>query len=142
MNLSPNLKKSIMVSISKFIGLLSCSFLLSVGLSNIASSADEITTAPSVKMISDSVGDSKPGKTIKGEVVRIEGDNYFFVKEEDGKVMRMHVDATTEKRSAQKAKPGDHAYGESGRPGSRDFVSNGSTYRSLTVSLKPVRGLK
>ena len=69
-----------MVSISKFIGLLSCSFLLSVGLSNIASSADEITTAPSVKMISDSVGDSKPGKTIKGEVVRIEGDNYFLSK--------------------------------------------------------------
>jgi ribosomal protein S1 len=97
-----------MVSISKFIGLLSCSFLLSVGLSNIASSADELTTAPSVKMISDSVGDSKPGKTIKGEVVRVERDNYFFVKEEDGKVMRMHVDATTEKRSAQKAKPGDH----------------------------------
>ncbi len=50
-----------MVSISKFIGLLSCSFLLSVGLSNVASSADELTTAPSVKMISDSVGDSKPG---------------------------------------------------------------------------------
>ncbi len=75
-------------------------------------------------------------------MVRVEGDNYFFVKEEDGKVMRMHVDATTEKRSAQKAKQGDQVNGESGRPGSRDFVSNGSTYCSLTVLLKPVRGLK
>lgn len=97
-----------MVSISKFIGILSCSVLLSVGLSNIASSADELNTRPSVTMVSDSIGDSKPGKTIKGEVVRVEGDNFFFVREEDGKVVRMHVDVTTEKRSALKAKPGDH----------------------------------
>jgi translation initiation factor IF-1 len=97
-----------MVSISKFIGLLSCSFLLSVILSNVASSADEPTTHTSAKMVSDSIGKSKLGHTIKGEVVRVEGDNYFFVKEEDGNVVGMHVDATTEKRSALKANPGDH----------------------------------
>ena len=97
-----------MVSIPKVVGVLSCGFLLCLGLSNVASSADELNARPSAKMISDSVGDSKPGKTIKGEVVRVEGDNYFFVKEEDGKVVRMHVDATTEKRSSLKAKPGDH----------------------------------
>lgn len=97
-----------MIPISKFIGILSCSFLLSLSLWNVASSADQLNTRPPATMISDSIGDSKPGKTIKGEVVRVEGDNFFFVREEDGKVVRMHVDTTTEKRSALKAKPGDH----------------------------------
>ena len=97
-----------MVSIPKVVGVLSCGVLLCLGLSNAASSADELNTGSSVKMISDSIGDSKPGQTIKGEVLRVEGDNYYFVKEEDGKVVRMHVDATTTQRSAVKAKPGDH----------------------------------
>ena len=35
-----------MVSISKFIGLLSCSFLLSVGLSNVASSVGTSSLLP------------------------------------------------------------------------------------------------
>lgn len=97
-----------MVSISKVVGVLSCGVLLGLGLSNVALSADELNARPSATLIGDSVGDSKPGKTIKGEVLRVEGDNYVFVKEEDGKVVRMHVDATTEKRSPVKAKPGDH----------------------------------
>lgn len=60
----------------------------------------------SVKMISDSIGDSKPGKTIKGEIVRVEGDNYY-VKQEDGVVVRMHVDKTTITKGTARAKPGD-----------------------------------
>ena len=40
-------------------------------------------------------GQSKDGTMIKGEVLRVEGDNYF-VKGQDGKEVRMHIDNTTE----------------------------------------------
>jgi hypothetical protein len=36
------------------------------------------------------------GKEVKGEVVRVEGENYF-VREDSGNVVQIHVDATTEK---------------------------------------------
>ncbi len=39
-------------------------------------------------------GPSKDGKTITGEVLGVEGDNYF-VKGQDGKEVRMHTDKTT-----------------------------------------------
>ena len=97
-----------MISIPKMAGIVSCSALLCLGLSNVASAADESAKNPSVKMVSDSIGDSKPGKTIKGEIIRVDGDSYYFVKQEDGKEVRMHVDSTTEQRSTQKGKPGDH----------------------------------
>lgn len=93
----------------KVFGYLSCGFLLWMGLSpaNMAWSSDQLTIAPSITLISDSIGESKPGKTIKGEVVRVDGENYF-VKQEDGKVVRMHVDRTTNTQSSMKAKPGDN----------------------------------
>jgi len=94
-----------MVSFSKITGIVSCGFLL--GLANVALSATDLTTGPPVQLVSDKVGDSKPGKTIKGEIVRVDGESYF-VRQEDGKEVRMHVDTSTEKRSAQKGKPGDH----------------------------------
>lgn len=53
-----------------------------------------------VDMRSDS---AKGAKTIKGEVVRIEGDNYF-VKGQDGKGVRLHTDETTQK--ARNIEPG------------------------------------
>lgn len=74
--------------------------------SNIAWSSDQHNIVPSAVLISDSIGESKPGQTIKGEVVRVEGENYY-VKQEDGKVVRMHVDRTTSTKSSMKAKPGD-----------------------------------
>jgi hypothetical protein len=39
-------------------------------------------------------GPSKGGKTITGEMLRVEGDNYF-VKGQEGKEVRMHTDKTT-----------------------------------------------
>jgi ribosomal protein S1 len=50
------------------------------------------------KQMSDEMkGDqAKDGKMIKGEVLRVEGDTYF-VKGQDGKDVRMHIDKTTEK---------------------------------------------
>lgn len=84
-----------MVSIPKVVGVLSCSFLLCLGLSGVAYS------------LTDKIGDTQPGKTIKGEVLRVEGDNYFIKNGEDGKEIRLHVDKTTTK-NFEKALPGDN----------------------------------
>lgn len=94
----------------KVFGYLSCGVLLWMGLSpsNVAWSSDQLTIAPSAMLISDSIGESKPGTTIKGEVVRVDGDNYFVKQHDDGKVVRMHVDRTTNTKSSMKAKPGDN----------------------------------
>ena len=42
-----------------------------------------------------------------GEVVRVDGAQYF-VREDSGNVVQMHVDGTTEKRSSAMVKPGEH----------------------------------
>jgi hypothetical protein len=108
-----------MVSIPKVVGVMSCGFMLCVGLShaaqadNAASAADEMKPdqsqmkadqsdrrqggqEPGEKQMSDEMkgGPSKGGKTITGEMLRVEGDNYF-VKGQEGKEVRMHTDKTT-----------------------------------------------
>ena len=101
-----------MVSIPKVVGVLSCGFLLCIGLSNVAqadngaSAQDEMKADQSdrrqggqeagEKQMSDEMkgGPSKGGKTITGEMLRVEGDNYF-VKGQEGKEVRMHTDKTT-----------------------------------------------
>ena len=104
-----------MVSIPKVVGVLSCAFLLCLGLSNAARA--EHTPAPSDVMKTDSVTDqqgfqsdddkqknvdnekgsksAKGAKTIKGELSRVEDGNYF-VKVKDGKEVRLHTDKTTQ----------------------------------------------
>ena len=104
-----------MVSIRKVVGVLSCGFLLCLGLSNAAQA--EHAPAPSDVMKTDSVtdrqgfqsdddkqknADSKKrsasasgAKTIKGELSRVEDGNYF-VKVKDGKEVRLHTDKTTQ----------------------------------------------
>ncbi len=96
-----------MVSIPKVVGVMSCGFLLCLGLShaaqadNAASAQDEMKADQSDRRQGgqeagpESSG-SKGGKTITGEVLRVEGDNYF-VKGQDGKEVRMHTDQTTKK---------------------------------------------
>ena len=101
-----------MVSI-KVVGLMSCGFLLCLGLSNMAQA--EHTPSPSDVMKTDRVddrqgfqtdddkqqnvkmeGSSAEGiKTIKGELFRVEGGHYF-VKGKDGKEVRLHTDKTTQ----------------------------------------------
>jgi hypothetical protein len=49
-------------------------------------------------------GDSTGGKTIKGEVLRVEG-NDCFIKGQDGKEVRLHMDVTTLK--ARNIEPGE-----------------------------------
>jgi hypothetical protein len=103
-----------MVSNSKIVGVMSCGFLLCLGLSNAAQAGNAASAQDEMKadqsdrrqggqeageqQMSDEMkgGQSKDGKMIKGEVLRVEGDNYF-VKGQDGKEVRMHIDKTTEK---------------------------------------------
>ena len=102
-------KEAPMVSISKVVGALSCSFLLCLGLSNIASSADKLNTGQSGGKIF-TVDDKErfvPGKDVKGEIVKIDGEN-FVVREASGTEVRMHVDSSTEKRSSLIPKVGEY----------------------------------
>ena len=101
-----------MVSIPKVIGVLSCSFLLCLGLSNATQADNAAPTTDEMKadqsdrrqggqeagenQMSDQMkgGQSKDGHMITGEVLRVESDIYF-VKGQDGKEVRMYTDKTT-----------------------------------------------
>ena len=98
-----------MVSIHKVVGVLSCSFALCLVLSTIASSADQLNTGHSSGTIW-TVGDKDSfvsGKEVKGEIVKIDGENYI-VREASGAEVRMHVNASTEKKSNMTPKVGEH----------------------------------
>ena len=102
-----------MVSIPKVVGVLSCGFLLCLGLSSAARA--EHAPAPSDLMKTDAQSDRQGfqsdddkqknaemgsnravgARTIKGELFRVEDGNYF-VKVKDGKEVRLHTDKTTQ----------------------------------------------
>ena len=98
-----------MGSIQKVIGVLSCSFLLWLGLSTIASSADQVNRGQSdgQLFVVDDKEKFVAGKEVKGEIVDIDGEHYV-VREASGKTVRMHVDANTHKRSTMTPKMGEH----------------------------------
>jgi hypothetical protein len=102
-------KEAPMVSIHKVVGVLSCSFLLCLGLSTVASSADQFNPDHmGGKLLTvDDKARFVPGKEIKGEIVKINGENYV-VREASGAEVRMHVDAHTQKRSNMLPKVGEH----------------------------------
>jgi hypothetical protein len=96
-----------MVSIPKVVGVLSCSFLLCLGLSqaaqaeNVASAADDMKGGQPSRQggqagLKGEQDKLKAGHMIEGQVLRVEGDNYF-VKGQDGKEVRLHTDQTTQK---------------------------------------------
>ena len=110
-----------MIYFSK-VGIMSCGFLLCLGLSTVAQAADATSTADKLKadqsdrrqggqgtdkkQMNDSEGGQPTGgKTITGEVLRVEG-NDCFVKGEDGKEVRLHIDVTTLK-ATKNIEPGD-----------------------------------
>ena len=70
-----------MVSIHKVVGVVSCGFVLCLGLAY-AVSAENLPAPAAIK-------------TITGELFRIEEGNYF-VKGKDGKEIRFHTDKTTQ----------------------------------------------
>jgi hypothetical protein len=104
-----------MVSISKVVGVLSCGFLLCLGLSSAAQAehtpgASDLMKTDAVtdqqgfqsdddkqKNVNDEKGSNRAdgAKTIKGELFRVEGGNYF-VKVKNGKEVRLHTDKTTQ----------------------------------------------
>jgi hypothetical protein len=102
-----------MVSIPKIVGVMSCSFMLCLGLSNVVQA--EHSPSPSDNMKSDATSDrqefqsdddkqknvelessrAEGAKTIKGELLRV-AKGHYFVKVKDGKEVRLHTDKTTE----------------------------------------------
>lgn len=99
-----------MVTILKFAGMLSCGFLLCVGLSNTAQ-ADHVPSASDVmktdsatdrqgfqddadKQMHDGMGGIRGSKRIKGELFRIEGDSYYIILR-DVTELRIRTDKTT-----------------------------------------------
>ena len=99
-----------MVLIPKIVGVLLCGFLLCLGLSsNAASTADELKGGQLDRKGGQAGLKGKEDKLkadhmITGEVVRVEG-NDCFVKGQDGKEVRLHIDVTTLK--AINIEPGD-----------------------------------
>jgi hypothetical protein len=97
----PFSEEATMVITSRFIGVLAGSCLLCVTLSNCqsdsgysrdaASATDEIQTDQSDRKTNE----SPPTTSIQGEVLRIEGHHYV-VRENDGRVVRLHADSTTQ----------------------------------------------
>lgn len=102
-------KEAPMVSIHKVVGVLSCSFLLCLGLSTVASSADQFNAGHmGGKILTvDDKDRFVAGKEVKGAIVKIDGENYV-VRESSGAEVRMHVNASTEKNSKLTPKVGEH----------------------------------
>ena len=110
-----------MVSIPKVVRVLSCGFVLCLGLSHVAQAGNAASAADEMKpdqsqmkadqtdrrqggqeageqQMNDKMegSDSKGGKAITGEVLRVEGNDNYFVKGQDGKEVRLHTDKTTQ----------------------------------------------
>jgi ribosomal protein S1 len=79
-----------MLSISKIVGIVSCGFVLCVGLSDANAGPTE---------------DLSKGEIIQGEVLSVEAD-HLLVKDKDGQEVRIHIDQTT-KMSDKKLDQGD-----------------------------------
>jgi uncharacterized protein YdeI (BOF family) len=96
-----------MGAITKIVGRIVCGVLLYLGLfhvgqtENAASAAYELSADQSDhrqgRHVSEKreVGPLSAAKTIKGNVLRIQGEN-LFVKRKDGNEVRVHVDKTTQ----------------------------------------------
>ena len=110
-----------MVSLSKVVGVMSCVFVLCLGLSTAVQADDAATSAGKLKtdqsdrrqggqeadkkqMREPESDTSTDSKTITGEVLRVEG-NDCFIKGQDGKEVRLHIDTTTLK--ARNIEPGE-----------------------------------
>jgi hypothetical protein len=98
-----------MVSVPKFIGVVFCGVLLSLGLSTVAHT--EIfdrrqggQEAGGNQMHKMEGSQSTVSKTIEGEVLRVEG-NECFIKGQDGNEVQLHIDITTLK--ARNIEPGE-----------------------------------
>lgn len=91
-----------MVSVPKVVGLMSCGFLLCLGLSSVAQADDPASRADAgVRKggqagVRGEQGKLKGGHRIEGEVLRIDGEHYF-VMGQDKQEVRLHTDRSTKK---------------------------------------------
>ena len=103
-----------MVSSPKIIVGVSCAFVLCLGLSNVTGAAGdqlglstgvEDTQSCTDKNVEREVGvmncrevlrEARGTDTIEGKVLRVDGDNYL-VQRSDGKEVRLHTDANTQR---------------------------------------------
>jgi hypothetical protein len=101
-----------MVSIPKIIGVMSCSVVLCLGLSNVTGAAEESRLSTGVeemgsctdKNVEREIGVMNCREalalgidTIKGEVLRVDGNSYL-IQGFDGKEVRYNVDSDTQMR--------------------------------------------
>ena len=91
-----------MVSIPKIVGVMSCAFVLSLGLSNASQAAEKMSSDPCAERkggqpnLTKCSEEAQMGiETIKGELLRVDGETYS-VKKYDGKEAALHVDGTTQ----------------------------------------------
>jgi hypothetical protein len=94
-----------MATIPKVVGLMSCGVLLCLGLSNAAQARIAVSVTDQMNAGHSDRGDkmrdpmkgarSKGGWMIRGELLRIERNNYV-VKGGNGKEVRLHTDKTTQ----------------------------------------------
>lgn len=90
-----------MVSIYKILGLMSCGFLLWLGLSHTVQAGDAAPADPTGRKggqvsVSGVREKLKSVHRIEGEVLRVEGKD-FFVMGQDGQEVRLQSDTTTRK---------------------------------------------
>lgn len=98
-----------MRGIERKIGVICCGVLLGIGLATGPGSviaADQTDRRQGKEETHESSGSlqndqASSGKTVKGEVVRVDGEKWF-IKDARGKEIQLHVDQTT-RRSPQKA---------------------------------------
>jgi hypothetical protein len=96
-----------MVQIPKVVSILSCAFMLGLGLSSVAMAIENSLATDETKAEQNAErkgslpgllkqdADTRRGiHTMKGEVLRLEPDHYV-IKRSDGKQVSLHVDETT-----------------------------------------------
>lgn len=82
---------------STFLGVVSCGFVLCVCLFDAHAAGDGTSSegkSDPIVIQEDQFGLGPGDEVVKGEVVRVEGDN-VFVREDNGKEVRIHIDHTT-----------------------------------------------
>lgn len=92
-----------MVSFPKLIGVVFCGLLFSLGLSTVAQT-EIFDRMQAGQEAGKKQMHEMEGKTIQGKVLRVEGTD-CFIKGQDGKEVRLHMDITTLK--ARNIEPGE-----------------------------------
>ncbi len=91
-----------MLSIIKMIGVMSCAFVLCLGLSNASQAVEKVSPDPCAERkggqpnLTKCTEETQMGiETVKGELLRMDGETYS-VKKYDGKEAALHIDGTTQ----------------------------------------------